>query len=123
MLIDPPFASRNELYGRPGLVTAPALPRCTRFMAVRTTTAKSTANATRRQKSECSKSLSAEKLDKLTRSTTCAQVADWLNAYVVAQHPEWEALREKWMMAKDRWAARLAPVIHSRASAGRGRHG
>jgi hypothetical protein len=33
-------------------------------------------------------------------------VADWLNAYVVAQHPEKEALREKWMMAKDRWAAR-----------------
>ena len=52
------------------------------------------------------KSLSADELDKLTRSTTCAQVADWLNAYVVAQHPENEALREKWMMAKDRWAAR-----------------
>ena len=52
------------------------------------------------------RSLSADELDKLTRSTTCAQVADWLNAYVVAQHPEKEALREKWMMAKDRWAAR-----------------
>ena len=51
-------------------------------------------------------SLSAGELDKLTRSTTCAQVADWLNAYVVAQHPEKESLREKWMMAKDRWAAR-----------------
>jgi 3-methyladenine DNA glycosylase AlkD len=33
-------------------------------------------------------------------------VADWLNAYVVAEHPEKEALREKWMKAKDRWAAR-----------------
>jgi 3-methyladenine DNA glycosylase AlkD len=55
-----------------------------------------------------SKSLSAVEVDKLTRSTTCAQVADWLNAYVVAEHPEKEALREKWMMAKekDRWAAR-----------------
>jgi 3-methyladenine DNA glycosylase AlkD len=52
------------------------------------------------------KSLSADELDKLTRSTTCAQVADWLNAYVVAQHPEKDALRQKWMMAKDRWAAR-----------------
>ena len=52
------------------------------------------------------KSLSADELDKLTRSTTCAQVADWLNAYVVAQHPEKESLREKWMMEKDRWAAR-----------------
>jgi len=29
-----------------------------------------------------------------------------IGAYVVAQHPETEALREKWMMAKDRWAAR-----------------
>ena len=52
------------------------------------------------------KSLSADELDKLTRSTTCAQVAEWLNSYVVAQHPEKEALREKWMKAKDRWAAR-----------------
>jgi 3-methyladenine DNA glycosylase AlkD len=51
-------------------------------------------------------SLSADDLDKLTRSTTCAQVADWLNAYVVAQHPEKEALREKRMTAKDRWATR-----------------
>jgi 3-methyladenine DNA glycosylase AlkD len=51
-------------------------------------------------------SLSAAELDTLTRSTTCAQVADWLNAYVVAQHPEKEPLRAKWMKAKDRWAAR-----------------
>ncbi len=52
------------------------------------------------------KSLTTGDLDKLTRSTTCAQVADWLNAYVVAQHPEKDSLREKWMAAKDRWAAR-----------------
>jgi 3-methyladenine DNA glycosylase AlkD len=52
------------------------------------------------------RSLSAVEVDKLTRSTTCAQVADWLNAHVVAEHPEKEALREKWMRAKDRWAAR-----------------
>src|SRR5688572_3630943 len=52
------------------------------------------------------KSLTADELDTLTRSTTCAQVADWLNAYVVAQHPAKEALREKWMKDKDRWAAR-----------------
>jgi 3-methyladenine DNA glycosylase AlkD len=53
-------------------------------------------------------SLSAAELDKLTRATTCAQVAEWLNSYVVAQHPEKEALREKWMKPKekDRWAAR-----------------
>lgn len=52
------------------------------------------------------KSLSASQLDKLTRGTTCAQVADWLNSYVVAEHPEQDQLREKWMQAKDRWAAR-----------------
>jgi 3-methyladenine DNA glycosylase AlkD len=51
-------------------------------------------------------SLSADELDKLTRSTTCAQVADWMNSYVVAEHPEKETLRAKWMQAKDRWAAR-----------------
>lgn len=53
-------------------------------------------------------SLSAEEVDKLTRSTTCSQVADWLNSYVVAEHPEKEALREKWLKPreKDRWAAR-----------------
>jgi len=52
------------------------------------------------------KALSADDVDTLTRSTTCAQVADWLNSYVVAQHPEKDALREKWMKSKDRWAAR-----------------
>ena len=51
-------------------------------------------------------SLSAAELDQLTRSTTCAQVADWLNSYVVAEHPEKESLRQKWMKAKDRWSAR-----------------
>lgn len=52
------------------------------------------------------KALSAKELDTLTRSTTCAQVADWCNAYIVAQHPEKDTLREKWMKDKDRWAAR-----------------
>jgi 3-methyladenine DNA glycosylase AlkD len=53
-----------------------------------------------------SQSLSADELDALTRSTTCAQVAEWLNAYVVKDHPEKDGLREKWMRDKDRWAAR-----------------
>lgn len=52
------------------------------------------------------KSLTAKDVDRLTRSTTCAQVADWLSSYVVAGHPEKDALREKWMKDKDRWAAR-----------------
>jgi 3-methyladenine DNA glycosylase AlkD len=52
------------------------------------------------------KMLSAAELDAMTRSTTCTQVADWLNSYVVAKHPEKDALRERWMKDKDRWAAR-----------------
>lgn len=52
------------------------------------------------------KSLSADELDRLTRSTTCTQVADWLNSYVVARHPERETLRQRWMGDQDRWAAR-----------------
>ncbi|MDZ4753102.1 MAG: DNA alkylation repair protein [Phycisphaerae bacterium] len=52
------------------------------------------------------KTLSADDLDKLTRSAAYSQVADWLNAYVVSAHPEKEALREKWMKVKDRWAGR-----------------
>ncbi|MCY3003721.1 MAG: DNA alkylation repair protein [Planctomycetota bacterium] len=50
--------------------------------------------------------LSADDLDRLTRSTTCSQVADWLNSYVVAQHADKEQLREKWMKSKERWTAR-----------------
>jgi 3-methyladenine DNA glycosylase AlkD len=52
------------------------------------------------------RSLSADELDALTRSTTCTQVADWLNAYIVKEHPDKDTLREKWMKDKDRWAAR-----------------
>ena len=51
-------------------------------------------------------SLSAAELEKLVRSVTFAHVADWLMSYVVAQHPDKEALRQKWMTAKDPWAAR-----------------
>jgi 3-methyladenine DNA glycosylase AlkD len=52
------------------------------------------------------KSLTDKQLDEMTRSTTCAQVADWLNAYVVSKHPEKEGLRVRWMKDRDRWAAR-----------------
>ncbi len=54
------------------------------------------------------KSLSAKDLDTMTRSTSCANAAEWLNNYVVAQHPEKDSLREKWMKEKekDRWTAR-----------------
>jgi 3-methyladenine DNA glycosylase AlkD len=52
------------------------------------------------------KKSSAEEMDRLVRSITYVRVADWLNSYVVAKHPEKEVLREKWMVADDRWASR-----------------
>jgi 3-methyladenine DNA glycosylase AlkD len=52
------------------------------------------------------KKLSAKEMDRMVRSVTFVRVADWLIAYVVRQHPDKEALRQKWMAADDRWAAR-----------------
>jgi 3-methyladenine DNA glycosylase AlkD len=52
------------------------------------------------------KQLSATDLDRMVRTITFVRVADWLNAYVVRQHPDKEALRQKWMAAGDRWLAR-----------------
>jgi 3-methyladenine DNA glycosylase AlkD len=50
--------------------------------------------------------LSQDELDRLVRSVTCVQLADWINAYVVKKHPEHEALRERWMTDDDPMAAR-----------------
>jgi len=52
------------------------------------------------------KKLSAKEMDRLVRSISFVRVADWLNSYVVRQHPDKETLRQKWMAADDRWAAR-----------------
>jgi 3-methyladenine DNA glycosylase AlkD len=52
------------------------------------------------------KKLSAKEMDRMVRSVSFVRVADWLNAYVVRQHPDKEALREDWMATDDRWAAR-----------------
>lgn len=52
------------------------------------------------------KRLSATELDHMVRSATFVPVADWLNAYVVKQHPDKEALRRTWMVASDPMAAR-----------------
>jgi 3-methyladenine DNA glycosylase AlkD len=54
------------------------------------------------------KRLSAKELDRMVRSLTFVRVADWLNAYVVRQHPDKEARRRDWMAADHRWAARAA---------------
>ena len=51
-------------------------------------------------------SLSANQVDRMVRSASWEQVADWLSSYVVAQHPDKESLRLKWMAAKDPLAAR-----------------
>jgi 3-methyladenine DNA glycosylase AlkD len=45
-------------------------------------------------------------VNRLVRSATNSQLADWLNAYVVKEHPERDALRESWMTTDDPWAAR-----------------
>ncbi len=52
------------------------------------------------------KKLSADEMERLVRSVTFVRVADWLNAYVVRQHPDKETLRQEWMATDDRWAAR-----------------
>jgi 3-methyladenine DNA glycosylase AlkD len=52
------------------------------------------------------KKLSAAAMDRMVRSITFVRVADWLNSYVVAKHPDRESLREDWMVAEDRWALR-----------------
>ena len=52
------------------------------------------------------KCLSRDELDRMVRSVTFVQVADWLNAYIVKNHPEKEALRQAWMEDDNPWAAR-----------------
>jgi 3-methyladenine DNA glycosylase AlkD len=52
------------------------------------------------------KQLSAKEMDRMVQSVSFVRVADWLIAYVVRQHPDKEALRQGWMAAADRWAAR-----------------
>src|SRR5262249_4770344 len=52
------------------------------------------------------KDLSADEMDKIVRSITFVHVADWLNSYVVKQHPDKESLRQGWMTTDDPMAAR-----------------
>lgn len=50
--------------------------------------------------------LTPDEVDAMVRSMTFTRVADWLNGYVVKQHPDKEALRQRWMTATDPMAAR-----------------
>ena len=52
------------------------------------------------------KRLSADELDRMVRSARFGQLADWLNSYVVKEHPAKETLRTTWMEVDDAWAAR-----------------
>ena len=52
------------------------------------------------------KTLSAQEVHRMVRSVSFAHVADWLNSYVVKQHPDKETLRRDWMNTADRWATR-----------------
>ncbi len=52
--------------------------------------------------------LSRDEMDRMVRSADLAQVADWLNSYIVKNHPDKESLRESWMKDDDPWAARAA---------------
>jgi 3-methyladenine DNA glycosylase AlkD len=50
--------------------------------------------------------LSRDEMDRMVRSANFAQLADWLNSYIVKNHPDKEALRQAWMEDADPWAAR-----------------
>lgn len=50
--------------------------------------------------------LSRKELDRMVRSLKAPHNADWLNSYVVKNHPDHESLRVEWMKDKDPWAAR-----------------
>ncbi len=52
------------------------------------------------------KHLSVDELDRLVRSVTFVEVADWLYSYVVKHHPDKETLRQGWMATDDPMAAR-----------------
>ena len=50
--------------------------------------------------------LSAAEMDQMVRSVAFVRVADWLNSYVVRNHPVKETLRQAWMISDHPLAAR-----------------
>ncbi len=50
--------------------------------------------------------LSATEMERMVKSVTVVQVAEWLHSYVLKDHPDKESLRQKWMATKDPMAAR-----------------
>ena len=54
--------------------------------------------------------LSAAEMDRMVRSVVFVRVADWLNSYVVRNHPAKETLRQAWMISDHPMAARFTPA-------------
>ena len=52
------------------------------------------------------KNISRDELDAMVRSASFSGLADWLNSYIVKEHPDRESLRQSWMEDDDPWAAR-----------------
>lgn len=52
------------------------------------------------------KELTAAEVNKMVRSESFVEVADWFNNYIVKNHPDKEKLREKWITTKDPMAGR-----------------
>lgn len=50
--------------------------------------------------------LSRDEMDRMVRSINFVHVADWLNSYIVKDHPDNESLRQIWMEDDNPWAAR-----------------
>ena len=50
--------------------------------------------------------LSEDELEQMVASVSYAWLADWLNSYVVKQHPARETLRQRWMHSDHPWLAR-----------------
>lgn len=59
------------------------------------------------------KALSRDDTDRMVREASFPQLADWLNSYVVKNHPDKESLRQSWMQDDDPWAARAGWTLTS----------
>ena len=52
------------------------------------------------------KQLSEDQLEQMVAEASYPQLADWINSYIVKQHPAKEALRQRWMHSDHPWLAR-----------------
>jgi 3-methyladenine DNA glycosylase AlkD len=59
------------------------------------------------------KGLSRDDMDRMVREASFPQLADWLNSYVVKNHPDKESLRQSWMQDDDPWANRAGWTLTS----------